>query len=147
MKYDPEDEVAYRAGLARNFLDEGNRRLMRGDYRGTVESSQLAVENSAKAVVAIYQVPSWSHDPSAELVETVDRLPEGLKGIARKLAEIAHRLAPEHGRVTYGEPARGITPWEVYGRDDAMRTLSAAKEAVDLMEKILSNCERKPHTF
>lgn len=97
----------------------------------------MAAENAAKAVVAVHQVPSWSHDPSAELLEIVDRLPEGLREAARRLARIAHELAPEHGRVTYGEPARGVTPWEVYGRGDAMGTLNAAKESVRLMERIL----------
>lgn len=136
--YDPIDEVAYRHRLAEGYLREAEGSFGRGDWRGAVASSQLAVENAAKAVIAYFRVPSWSHDPSHELLALLPSLPADVRGMAAELADMARALAPEHGRATYGEPTRGLTPWEIYGREDAERALETARKAVLYAEKILS---------
>ena len=105
--------------LARYYLRDAENAFRRGDFRATVASSQLSAENSAKAVIAFYRIPSWSHNPAPELREIADQIPEDVKELALELADIAETLAPEHGRVTYGEPLRGLTPWEIYSREDA----------------------------
>jgi len=79
FKFNPLSEVEYRARLAERYLTDAEDAFKRGDFRGTVASSQLAVENAAKAVVAVYRVPSWSHDPSHELREVTALLPASLK--------------------------------------------------------------------
>ena len=141
MRYDPRDEVLYRLRMARNYLEEVRRAMEAGDYRLVAEASQLAAENAAKAVIAVYRVPSWTHDPYHELMDLVRELPRELRTYARELAEIAHRLAPEHGRATYGDPLRGLTPWELYSREDAERFLRWAVKAVELAELVLSRLE------
>jgi len=88
-------------------------------------------------VVAVYRVPSWSHDPSHELREAAAQMPASLKPLAEELASMAELLAPEHGRATYGEPTRGLTPWELYTREDAETALQRAKKAVELANTIL----------
>lgn len=137
MKLNPAKEVSYRVKMAERYLEEAREAFNRHDYRLTVASSQLCVENAAKAVIAIYRTPSWSHDPSNELLEVTEQLPQHLRTHARELAEIARTLAPEHGRSTYGEPLRGLTPWEIYTKDEAAKALEMAKKALKLMEKIL----------
>ncbi|MFP3304700.1 MAG: HEPN domain-containing protein [Vulcanisaeta sp.] len=117
--FDPMDEVRYRYKLAINYLRDANEAFNRGDWRGTVANAQLSAENAAKAVIAVYRVPSWSHDPSGELQELVDRMPRELADLVIELANIAKRLAPEHGRSTYGEPSMGLTPWDIYTQGDA----------------------------
>ncbi|RLF21257.1 MAG: DNA-binding protein, partial [Thermoprotei archaeon] len=62
--YDPKDEVRFRRRLAEGFLTEAERSLSMRDWRGVVSYSQLAVENAAKAIIALFRAPSWSHDPS-----------------------------------------------------------------------------------
>ena len=69
FKLNPISEVYYRLRLAEGFLKEAEDAFRRRDFRGVVASSQLAVENATKAVIAVYRVPSWSHDPSPELKE------------------------------------------------------------------------------
>ena len=54
---------------------------------------------------------------------------------------MAELLAPERGRATYGEPARGLTPWEIYGREDAEEALEHARRALELMMIILRGLE------
>jgi HEPN domain-containing protein len=134
---DPESEVRYRVRLAEGYLREAEENFKREDFRATVAASQLAAENAAKAIIAIFRIPSWSHDPSHELREVISQLPQSLRPLAEELAGIAQLLAPEHGRVTYGEPTRGLTPWEIYGREDAEKALQLAKKAVELMRLIL----------
>ena len=119
-------------------MEEAEEAYRRRDYRGTVSSSQLSVENSAKAVIAIFRIPSWSHDPSIELRELIDQLPNRVKEFAEKLAEMAETLAPEHGRSTYGEPLRGLTPWEIYGERDAHTALNYARNSIEYAQKILN---------
>jgi HEPN domain-containing protein len=136
--FDPIDEVKYRYRLAVNCLREADEAFSRGDWRGTVANAKLSAENAAKAVIAAYRVPSWSHDPSDELRELIDRMPGDLVDLIIELANIAKTLAPEHGRSTYGEPSRGLTPWDIYNKGDAEKALGMANRAVDIMKTILN---------
>ena len=134
MRFNPRREVEYRIELAIKFLEEAERAWSTGDWRRVVESSQLASENAAKS---INMIPSWSHDPYEELIEiSLGLNPEYRKPISR-LAEIAHELAPEHGRVIYGEPIRGVTPWNLYSREDAENALDKAREAVKTAKNLI----------
>ncbi|MFQ6076895.1 MAG: HEPN domain-containing protein [Candidatus Bathyarchaeia archaeon] len=137
MRFNPKAEVGYRVKPAERYLSDAERAFRAGDHRGTVECAQRAAENAAKAVIAVNRVPSWSHDPSHELMDALADLPEEDREGAKTLAGLAHDLSPEHGRATHGEPTRGLTPWELYGRREAESTLSKARTALELMKKIL----------
>jgi len=137
LRINPLSEVSYRVKLAERYLADAEGALRREDFRGTVAASQLAAENAAKAVIAVHRIPSWSHDPSHELREVAELLPPSAKALAEELASIAEPLAPEHGRATYGEPTRGLTSWEIYGREDAEKALQRARRAVELANTIL----------
>ncbi|MBS7644430.1 MAG: HEPN domain-containing protein [Candidatus Bathyarchaeia archaeon] len=137
MKLNPLSEVRFRVKLAERYLEEAERAYRIEDYRAAVGSSQLSVENAAKAVIALYRIPSWSHDPSHELEELIDTMPEEVRHPSRELASTARRLAPEHGRATYGEPSRGLTPWDLYSREDAYSALNDAREALKRLSEIL----------
>ena len=138
MIIDPINEVKYRFRLAERYLEEAKRAYRRGDYREAVSCSQLAAENSAKSIVALFRVPSWSHDPSDELLSLVGELPESVSRMAAEIAGIARSLASEHGRAVYGEPSRGLTPWEIYRKEDAKKALEQAKRAFENSSRILS---------
>jgi len=137
ISIDPGAEVNYRLRLAENYLKDAEESFKRGDFRATVASSQLTVENSAKAIISVFRIPSWSHDPSHELREIAQQIPLDVRHLVEELADLAEILAPEHGRSTYGEPARGLTPWEIYSRDDAEKTLQYARKAVEIAGIIL----------
>jgi len=139
ISYDPKDEVRYRKELSEGFLREAERAFQLSDWRGTVANSQLASENAAKALIAIFRIPSWSHDPSDELLDIRCNMPEELQGMVEELADIVRELAPEHGRTTYGEPALGLTPWDLYSKEDAERALGLARKAVVIMREVLKD--------
>ena len=64
-------------------------------------------------------------------------MPRELEPLVLELAEIARSLAPERGRAVYGEPSRGLTPWDIYSREDAESALSRARRALELALTIL----------
>ena len=115
----------------------------RNDYRLTVLSSQATCEKAAKAIIAIYRVPSWSHDPSIELLDLLNDLPKDLKEDIVKLADLVHKIAPEHSRATYSEPSKSLTPWDLYDKQYAQKTLERANEAIKIMSKILKTLNIK----
>ncbi len=49
----------------------------------------LAVENFAKAIIAIYQVPTWSHDPSNQLMGIINQLPGEVRELVIELARMS----------------------------------------------------------
>jgi predicted nucleotidyltransferase/HEPN domain-containing protein len=113
--FNPLSEVGYGVKLAERYLADAEGALRREDFRGAVAASQLAAENAAKAVVAVYRIPSWSHDPSHELREVAERMPPSVRSLAEELASITGLLAPEHGRATYGEPPGASHPGRYTG--------------------------------
>jgi HEPN domain-containing protein len=138
LKIDPSSEAEYRLRLSSEYLKRAEKFLGTGDYKESVEASQLSVENAAKAVIALRRIPSWAHDPSDELMEISRELSDSQRSMVEELARIAHELAPEHGITTYGKPAEGLIPWEVYDEEKARETLNKAKRASELTLTLLS---------
>lgn len=120
--------------LSLEYLSKAEKFFFSEDYKESVEASQLSVENATKAVIALKRLPSWSHDPSDELLEVSKELSEDKKVLAEELAKITHTLAPEHGIATYGKPTEGLTPWEIYDKQKAYEVLEKARRAKELME-------------
>ena len=58
LRLNPLNEVRFRVKLAEQYLKEAEKAYREGDYRTAVGSSQLSVENAAKAVIAFYKIPS-----------------------------------------------------------------------------------------
>ncbi len=137
MRIDPSSEVNYRMKISSEYLKRAEKFLNSEDYKESVEASQLSVENAAKAIVALKRIPSWSHDPSDELLEVADELAEEKRILARELARIAHELAPEHGVTTYGKPSEGLTPWDIYDKAKAVEALGKARRANEMARLIL----------
>ncbi|MEM3692363.1 MAG: HEPN domain-containing protein [Candidatus Korarchaeum sp.] len=134
MTFNPLTEVRYGYKLAVEHLERAERLFSLKDWAGTVSTSQLAIENFAKAIIAVFEVPTWSHDPSNQLI---GRLPAEVTDDVRELAALAREMAPEHGRSSYGEPTVGLLPSEIYGEDHASNALRRGKEARAITERVL----------
>lgn len=137
MEVDPREEVIYRFNFAVEHLEVAAKRFDIEDWAGVVQASQLAAENAGKAVIAHFRVPSWTHDPSRELREILVEFPEDLREHVVKLIEITSRLAPEHGRTSYGLPAERMTPGQLYDREYAEEAFRMAREAVEIARIVL----------
>ena len=141
MSFNPLSEVRYRYRLAVEQLERAERLFSLEDWVGTVSGCQLAVENFAKAVVAAFEVPTWSHDPSNQLDGLIKRLPRDVVEDAEELAVSAREMAAEHGRSSYGEPSTGLTPSDIYREYHASDALGKAKKARMIAEKVLEGLE------
>lgn len=137
MSFNPLGEVRYRYRLAVEQFGRAERLFSLGDWVGAVSSSQLAVENFSKAVIAVFEVPTWSHDPSNQLGSLIERLREGLVGDVQELVVMVREMAPERGRSSYGEPSAGLTPSDIYEEGHASNALEKTKKARIIVERVL----------
>lgn len=137
MSLNPLSEVKYRCRLATEHLERAGRLLSLRDWAGTVSASQLAVENFAKAVISVFEVPTWSHDPSDELNRLKESFPYGVEGLVEELVILVRETAPEHGRASYGEPIGGLLPSDLYGEGHASSAFEKGRKASEIAEMIL----------
>lgn len=138
MSLNPLSEVKYRYKLAMENLERAERLFSLRDWVGVVSASQLAIENFAKAIIAIFEIPTWSHDPSNQLNDLTEKLPNDVINDAKELAILAREAAPEHGRSTYGEPTIGLIPSDIYKEEHALNALKGSRKARKIAEKILN---------
>jgi len=136
MTFNPLNEVKYRYRLAIEHLQRAEKLYSVKDWVGVISTSQLAVENFAKAIISIFEVPTWSHDPSNQLKSLVRNLPSDTARDAEELANLTREMAPDHGRSTYGEPTRGLIPSDIYKKSHASRAIRNSKKAKKIAEKI-----------
>ncbi|MDO8672160.1 MAG: HEPN domain-containing protein [Dehalococcoidia bacterium] len=61
------DEARYRLRLAEGFLGETRQDIDSKRWRSCMDNSQLAVENAAKAVLALLGPVGHTHNPGALL--------------------------------------------------------------------------------
>ena len=134
---DPIGELKYRLALANEHLRRAEMYCQVSDWAGCVHYSQLSIENFAKALISMYEVPTWSHDPSNQLLTLLSQLPEDLRSIVRELALMSREVTVEHARSTYGEPSSGLTPGMLYDRDYASALLNKARRARDIVNTVL----------
>ena len=137
MSLNPLNEVKYRYRLAIDCLSRAERAFSNKDWVVTVSSSQLAIGNFAKAIIAIFEIPTWSHDPSRQLEKLLNKMPSKVMDDIMLLAKLAKEIAPEHGRSTYGEPDKGLIPSDIYKEGHAIDALNKAKKAKEIVEMVL----------
>lgn len=143
MSFNPLSEVRYRYRLAVEHLERAEKLFTLGDWAGTTSASQLAVENFAKTAISIFEVPTWSHDPSNQLNNILEKMPRTVKDIVKELANIVREIAPEHGRTSYGEPTAGLVPSDIYKEKHASNAFEKGKKAKNITEKVLKELNIK----
>jgi HEPN domain-containing protein len=133
-------DAQYRLRLAQGFLDEAEQDYGLKRWRAVVDNSQLAVENAAKAALALVLPPSRVHDPGRLLTEALDQSLYGDDQVTtvRSLAECAEALGPDvHIQTDYGDETGGRTPWELFDQADARKALELARQATDLAHNLV----------
>jgi len=121
-------------GLLREAEEEVRRAVRDGgvkDWVSVTRFSQLAIEKSAKAVIACFEAFRWTHDPSEQLRTLVQGgfLSEGFL----EMASYAEDAAPWHGLFSYGrrEGSEWRSPSAFCTEEVAMRLLNWAKLCVE----------------
>jgi HEPN domain-containing protein len=134
------DEVTYRMRLADGFLSEARQDLGLERWRSCVDNSQLAVENAAKAVLALLGPVGKTHNPAGLLRKALadNRFPQEIVPHVKELAENAELLGHDiHMDTDYGSEANWRTPWELFGEADAQQAFAIAEIAVELACQIV----------
>jgi HEPN domain-containing protein len=139
---DSKEEAQYRLRLAEGYLREADVLVGASQWRACVSSAQLAVENSAKAVLALVGPLTKSHDLSGLLLDAEDELgltEESLRKLQR-LAECARLLGfREHIMTDYGDELAYRTPWEIYDEGRGKAALALATEAYEIAAHLVSS--------
>jgi HEPN domain-containing protein len=137
-------EAKYRYRLAQGFLDEARQDQELKRWRSCVDNSQLAVENAAKAILALLAPLGRTHDPATLLRQALSTNrfagmdPEAIE----RLAECAELMGRDiHIRSDYGDEAGWQTPWDLFDAADAEEALNIAENAVHLAKQLLPNSE------
>lgn len=132
-------DMEFREKLARGFLVEAKQDMDLKRWRSCVDNSQLSVENAAKMAFGIFGSVAKNHRPGKALIRLIEegRFPAALQAVAERLAECAEKLGPEtHVQSDYGDETTGLTPWEIFGVDEARDTLAIAEEALALARQL-----------
>ncbi len=142
---DSKEEANYRLRLSEGFVKEAEEYFNLSHWRSCVSSSQLAVENASKAVLAVTKPIVKIHNLSSLLLGLIEErgLDEDLANKIESLAENARVLGfEEHIRTDYGDELAHKTPWEIYSDEHAKKALSIAKDSYYLASEILNQLVR-----
>jgi HEPN domain-containing protein len=130
----------YRLKLAFGFLQEARQDVELARWRSAVDNAQLAVENAAKAALALLGPVGRTHNPATQLREALSRdmFKAPYKGPVESLAEYAEVMGPDvHIKTDYGDEIGGRTPWDLFTKTDAQQALAIAEHAVSLADKVV----------
>lgn len=139
-------ETQYRLTLARGYVEEAEQLAHNSLYRASVSSAQLAVENAAKSVIALFRPVVKTHNLSDLLLNLIEeqKLDEESSLKVEQLALCTSRLGfREHILTDYGDELTLTPPWEIYTKERAESALVTAKEAVTLAQEVASRAEKK----
>lgn len=134
-------DAQYRLKVALGFLAETSEDVNLTRWRSAVDNAQLAVENAAKAVLAIVGPVGRTHNPATQLrqIRSAGLLPASAQNSIERLASLAEQLGFDvHMQTDYGDEIQGRTPWELFDAPDAEQALAMAKEAVGLAQTLIA---------
>ena len=141
----PKRDTEFRLKLAAGFHGEAEEDVRLSRWRSCVDNAQMAVENAAKAVIAMRGPVPKIH----QLHRVLSRLSRDaqLKSLSREMAalsESTQKLGFEaHIRTDYGDESEYRTPWEIFDREGAEEALSVARQAQDLARRIIEQWPQK----
>ncbi len=107
------ESALYRLRIAHGFLEESRQDVELGRWRSAVDNAQLAVENSAKAVLSLAAPVGKTHNPAPQLRETLSKgyFSADIAEKIERLAECAEKLGFDvHIQTDYGDETGMRTP-------------------------------------
>jgi len=141
----PIRDSQFRLELAAGFLREAEQDLGLSRWRSCVDNAQMAIENAAKAVVAMRGPVPKTHQIEKALSRLdKDPLLKSLRTEIATLGEIARKLGfEEHIRTDYGDETHYRTPWELFDQESAEEAVSLARRAHDTAQRIIEKWPQK----
>lgn len=130
-------DAEYRLKLARNHLKSAREDISLKRWPDAFSHSQLCVENSGKAIIAMFKPVEKTHDLMKQLSRLIEEnlIPEEIKAeLVGKLHLFGKMGRREHILADYGDEMSYQTPWEIIGEEKA-------KEALEVAEKCFLTAE------
>jgi len=143
-----QNEVDYRLQLAEGFLVEASQDFELSRWRSCVDNSQLCIENSGKAILALFNITSKTHDP-AQHVATLLRSESLAEDIQTQLQSLLPNLmalgSREHFLTDYGDETSYTLPWDLFDEEMAGEAIQAARLSLEGVKKLIEegNISRK----
>lgn len=140
------ETALYRLRISQGFLEESRQDVLINRWRSAVDNAQLSVENSAKAVLSLVAPVGKTHNPAAQLRETLSKgyFPEMISEKVERLAECSEQLGFDiHIQTDYGEETERLTPWDLFDEKDALEALSLVQESADLAVTVIHELGKK----
>ena len=134
-------DATYRLRVAAGFLEETHQDAELSRWRSAVATAQLAVENAAKAVLALLGPVGRIYNPAVQFRQALgdELFPVALREHVTRLAELAETLGFDiHIQTDYGDEMGGRTPWELFDEADARQAQELAEEAVSVASSVVS---------
>ena len=131
-------------GLVQDYLERSQHRLAaidvlyeRQSWADVVRESQEVVELSLKALLRYIHIdPPRIHDVGRIVLEHRESLPEELKDLAPRMAEISKQLRRDREIAFYG--SEDLTPGEFYEEADATRARDDASWLVHTVRSVVN---------
>ncbi len=135
----PEEETRYRLNLARGYLAEAEEDIKLERWRSCAAGSQLAIENSAKAIIACFVPVALTHDPARQLAKVIEAetMPEEVVAEVKEIIPIAAKFGgKEHGFLSYGDTKRFRDPWSLVTEAKANEAIEGARQCLAIAEEV-----------
>lgn len=142
-------EARYRLNLSEGYLKEAEQLSNNQLWRASVSSAQLAVENAAKAVLALFRPVVKTHDLGGLLLNLIEEeeIEAGRAAEVERLAICVSRLGfREHVLTDYGDELTFTLPWELYTKERSDNALVVARDAVTIAQKLVSQNQKRATT-
>ncbi len=136
------EDVEYRLNLAKGFLKEAEEDFKLKRSRSCVNSSQLSVENSGKAILMLFGILPKIQEPArllGKLVHNTETPNETRDKIKEILPEFLALGVEEHFMTDYGDESSYALPWEIFDEESAKLALRAAKRCKSASEDIIKD--------
>ena len=134
------EDVQYRLNLAKGFLKEAEEDFQLKRWRSCVDSAQLSLENSGKAILMLFGISPKTHEPAEHLRKLVNttEIPIEIRDKIKKiLPEFLTLGIEEHFMTDYGDESSYALPWDIFDEDSARSALNAALRCKLKAEKII----------
>lgn len=133
------EDAKYRLELASEFLKRGKFQFKQKLFREATDCFQLSIENSAKSIIAIFEPVEKSHDPWEQLKRLVKReipLKKLANIIKKNLLLFKSYGSKKHILISYGDEKSFKTPWELFGKEEAIKALNTAEKCLKVAQKL-----------
>lgn len=134
---------------AKQALARGKSLMIEKDYRWATQCAQVCIELSAKAVISCFTEFEWTHNPSRQLLEVIEKnkhkiieiFGEGVIEELRQIAEDCEFAYPWHGRSVYGEIISAneyVSAVDICTEDVAKDLINRAERTHSIVEKFIN---------